>query len=78
MTTILTFDTTHHALRAEQIAGGLRLGAEVVPAPAEAQAKCDLALECLDEDLPALREALERAGVAYRLFIRSGGAGPAV
>lgn len=78
MTTILTFDTTHHALRAEQIANEHRLGAEVVPAPAGADAKCDLALECLDEDLPALRDALERAGVIYGLFTGTGGVGPAV
>jgi hypothetical protein len=79
MTSILTFDTTHHALHAEQIVKQRRLGAEVIPAPAEANAKCDLAIECLDEDVPTLRLALEEAGVRYSIFVRSpdGSAGEA-
>lgn len=71
VTTILTFPTTHHALHAEEIAVRLRLGAQVVPAPAEANAKCDLALECLDEDLTDLRSALDEAAVRYDIFVRS-------
>jgi hypothetical protein len=77
MTSILTFPTTHHALHAEEIANGLRLGAQVIPAPAEANAKCDLALECLDEDLPGLRSALDEAGVRYDVFVRSRAGGGA-
>jgi hypothetical protein len=57
---------------AEQVAGERRLGAEVVPAPADSNAKCDLALECLNEDLPVLRQALEEAGIPYRVYVRSG------
>jgi len=76
-TAILTFDTTHHALWAEQVVAERRLGAQVVPAPAEADAKCDLAIECLAEDLPALRLALDAAGIPYTEFVRTaaGGAG---
>jgi hypothetical protein len=73
MTTLLTFDTTHHALWAEQIVAEHRLGAQVVPSPAEANAKCDLAIECLDEDLNELRRALEAAGVPFRIFVRNRG-----
>lgn len=69
--TVLTFDTTHHALWAEQLARDQRLAAEVVPAPADSNAKCDLALECLDEDVQALRQALEEAGIPYAVYIRS-------
>lgn len=67
-TTILTFDTTHHALRAEQIALELHLGAQVVPAPADSLAKCDLALEVLDEDVEGLLRALERDPVPFRIY----------
>lgn len=73
MTTILTFDTTHHALHAEEIANRIRVGAEVVPAPAEAKAKCDLAIECLDEDLAALRQALDEEEVRYSIYVRNRG-----
>lgn len=65
---VLVFDTTHHALWAEQVARESGLGAEVVPAPAASEAKCDLALEFLPEEEGALRHALERAGVPYRVF----------
>jgi hypothetical protein len=65
---VLTFDTTHHALWAEEIALSSGLGAQVVPAPAASQAKCGLALEVLPEELEVLRVALDRAGVAYQLY----------
>lgn len=69
---LLVFDTTHHALWAEQIARDGLLGVEVVPAPAASDAKCDLALEYLPEDEPALLEALQQAGVPFRAW-REGG-----
>jgi hypothetical protein len=65
---IFTFDTTHHALWAEQIALGLSLGAQVIPAPAAANAKCSLALEVLEEDSEALRHALDAQGVMFFEF----------
>jgi hypothetical protein len=65
---LLVFDTTHHALWAEQIARELLLGAEVVPAPAASRAKCDLALEFLPEDEAALLAALQRAEVPHRVW----------
>jgi len=68
--TLLTFETTHDALRAEQVAGEHRLGAQVVPAPAAAHAKCGLALECLSEDMPALVAALAAADVRYGVYVR--------
>ena len=66
--TVLTFDTTHHALWAEEIALERAFGVQVVPAPAAAKAKCDLALEVLPEDLDALVAALDENGVAFRIF----------
>jgi hypothetical protein len=65
---LLTFDTTHHALWAEEIAVGGALGVQVVPAPADAKAKCDLALEVLPEDFDALIAALRASGVEYRVY----------
>ena len=68
MMRLLTFDTTHHALLAEQIAHDNGLGAEVTPAPPESEAKCDLALEYLVEDEAALLAALRDARVEFRIF----------
>jgi hypothetical protein len=69
---IFTFDTTHHALWAEQIAMERGIGAQVIPAPADAKAKCDLALEVLDEEAALLVTALLDEGVPFRPYIRSG------
>ncbi|HSJ13662.1 MAG TPA: DUF3343 domain-containing protein [Longimicrobiales bacterium] len=66
---LLVFDTTHHAMWAEQLAREHRVGAEVVPAPAASQARCDLALEYLPEDEAVLLTALEAAGVAFRRWL---------
>lgn len=67
---VVVFDTTHHALWAEEVARELGLGAEIVPAPAAAGAGCDLALETLTDDLPALIEALRQRSIVFRVFDR--------
>ncbi|MCI0435448.1 MAG: DUF3343 domain-containing protein [Gemmatimonadetes bacterium] len=76
MTAILVFDTTHHAMWAEQIALDLLLGVQVVPAPADSGAKCDLALEVLVEDEKQLCDALAANGVPYGIYGRSPAARP--
>jgi hypothetical protein len=70
MAAIFTFDSTHHALWAEQIAMERGLGAQVVPAPPESNAKCDLALEVLEDDAEPLMAALLDAGVEFARFDR--------
>lgn len=65
---VFTFDTTHHALWAEDVARERGIPAEAIPAPAEAHARCNLALEVLPEDVDALGAALDAEGVPYRLF----------
>jgi len=64
----LVFETTHHALWAEEVAREARLGVEVVPAPAAARAGCDLALAVLDEDVAELLAALRERGITVRVF----------
>lgn len=68
MSRVLTFDTTHHALLAEQIALENGLAAQVTPAPAEAKAKCDLAVEYLPEEESQLLRLLDDADVKYEIF----------
>ncbi len=62
---VFTFDTTHHALWAEELAVEAGIPAEVVPAPPAAHARCDLALECLHDDGDRLAGALASAGVEF-------------
>lgn len=66
--TVFTFETTHHALWAEEVAAEAGIPAEVVPAPPAAHARCNLAIETLPETVGALGAALDAAGVPYSLF----------
>jgi hypothetical protein len=68
---LLTFDTTHHALWAEQLAHEHGLAAEPTPAPPESGALCDIALEYLPEEELQLGDVLRSAGIEFRLW-RSG------
>jgi hypothetical protein len=70
VTGLLTFDTTHHALLAEQVALEHGFGVQVTPAPADSGAKCDLALEYFSEDEMRLAETLGAAGVVFRIYRR--------
>lgn len=65
---LLTFDTTHHALYAEQLAHEHGLAAEPTPAPAESGAQCDIALEFLPDEEERLMAVLREAGVEFRLW----------
>jgi hypothetical protein len=67
MTRVFLFDSTHHALWAEEIALERGLAVQVIPAPPDAEARCDLALEALPEESEALAAALAAAGVRFRL-----------
>ncbi|HEX6308264.1 MAG TPA: DUF3343 domain-containing protein [Longimicrobiales bacterium] len=73
MARLLTFDTTHHALLAEQLAHEQGLAAEVTPAPPESGAKCDLAIEFMPDEEDRLLDILRAAGVEFRLFETSSG-----
>lgn len=65
MRALFTFETTHHALWAEEIATEAGIAAEVVPAPPAARARCNLALETLPAEEEELARELERAGVPF-------------
>ena len=66
MNKVLVFDTTHHALWAEEIARGQGIAVEVVPAPEGVDAKCGMALEVLSESFPKLQAMLAQEGVPFR------------
>jgi hypothetical protein len=65
---LLTFETTHHALWAEEVARESGIPAEVVPAPPAVRARCNLALETLPEDLARLRHRLGEVGVPHEVW----------
>lgn len=44
MQALITFDSTHHALRGEQILEQAQLGPDIIPTPREITASCGLSL----------------------------------
>jgi hypothetical protein len=64
-----TFDTTHHALWAEEIAKEDRIPHEIVPSPPEANARCDIAIAILAEDVARMAGLLESSGVSFRIYV---------
>ena len=72
MRTLFTFETTHHALWAEEVATERSIPCEIVPAPPAAAARCNLALETLPECIETLRTALRSAGVPFGSYTSEG------
>lgn len=68
-TVLWVFETTHHALWAEEVARSAGLAVELVPAPPAAAARCQLALAAWAEEADAVETALRRAGVPARRYI---------
>jgi hypothetical protein len=68
VTRLLTFDTTHHALWAEQLAHEHGLAAQPTPAPPESGALCDIAIEYLPDEELQLRDVLTSAGIEFRTW----------
>ncbi|UCC25404.1 MAG: DUF3343 domain-containing protein [Gemmatimonadales bacterium] len=62
---LFTFDTTHMALWAEEVAQEAGIPAEVVPAPPGTRAKCGLALATLEKFVDPLADVLDDAGVVF-------------
>ena len=65
---VFTFDTTHHALWAEEVATESGVPVEVVPAPDGSEAKCDLALRTFPDRIPELERLFQQAGISFRLY----------
>ena len=62
------FETTNAALWAEDVAEEEGIPVDVTPAPAEADAKCDIALVVRADDVPPLTVALTEEGVPFRIW----------
>lgn len=65
-TAVFTFDTTHHALWAEDVARERNVPSEVIPAPPETNSKCDLALQVPRDRADGLEAAFRDEGIEFR------------
>jgi hypothetical protein len=62
------FETTHQAMWAEEVAREQGIPAEVVGAPADAKAKCGLALRTEGTHCEALQLAMTTQGIEFRTY----------
>lgn len=60
---LMTFDSTHHALRAEQILKENQHRHLLIPTPREITASCGLAIRVDPTNRAAIRQQLEQHGV---------------
>lgn len=65
---IFIFETTHHAMWAEDVAHEQAIPVEVVPAPPEGGAKCGIALRIPDGRADELTNALDEERILYRIL----------
>lgn len=65
-TSVFTFDTSHHALWAEDVAGERAVPVEVIPAPPESGSKCDLALRAFRRQADELESAFLDEGIEFK------------
>lgn len=63
---VFTFDTTHHALWAEDVAREKDVPCDVIPAPPETNSKCDLALQVPRGQADVLESAFRGEGIEFR------------
>lgn len=66
MQALIAFDSTHHALRGEQLLQQAGLMIDIIPTPREITASCGLTLSLAETDLPRAMMLLREAGVDYR------------
>lgn len=66
---LFTFETTHLAMWAEDVARERGVPAEVVPAPPAARAKCGLALQTLVDRAEELEGAMRDEGIEFQRHI---------
>jgi hypothetical protein len=65
-TSVFTFDTSHHALWAEDVAREMAVPVEVIPAPPQSGSKCDLALRTIRPRADELEQAFQGEGIEFR------------
>lgn len=68
MKKLVVFDTTHHALWAEEIARDQGIAVEVVPAPEGADAKCGMALEVKTSSYEDLKGLLAKENIPFKEY----------
>jgi hypothetical protein len=65
---IFIFETTHHAMWAEDVARDRAIPVELVPAPPDGGAKCGVALQTPTHRAGELTEALDSERILYRVL----------
>jgi len=63
---VYTFDSSHHAFWAEDLAREHGLPIDVIPAPSNAESKCGLALRLSEQRSAELENLCSREGINFR------------
>lgn len=65
---ILAFDSTHHAIKAEEQLKKNKLEAEMIPTPRDVDASCGLSIKIPGRYLEKVREIIDISGSRVKLY----------
>lgn len=65
---ILAFDSTYHAIKAEEKLKKNKLEAEMIPTPRDVDASCGLSIKISDRCLERVRELIDMQGSRVKLY----------
>ena len=65
---ILAFDSTHHAIKAEEQLKKNKLEAEMIPTPRDVDASCGLSIKIPDRCVERARELIDMPGSRVKLY----------
>ncbi|MDR1774206.1 MAG: DUF3343 domain-containing protein [Clostridioides sp.] len=63
---VVSFNSTHHAIRSEKLLKENEMKIQVLPTPREISASCGLSISFVKDDLEDIRELLKENSIDYR------------
>jgi hypothetical protein len=66
---VILVDSTSHAMRIEHVLAMAKLETKMVPVPRQLSSDCGVCVRVRQEDIPAIRQQLEKNKVAYNEIV---------
>lgn len=66
---VILVDSTSHAMRIEHVLAMIKLETKMVPVPRHLSSDCGVCVRVRREDIPAIRQQLEKNKVAYNEIV---------
>jgi bacterioferritin-associated ferredoxin len=67
---VIMVDSTSHAMRIEHVLAMAKLETKMIPVPRHLSSDCGVCVRVLQEDMPAIRQQLNKNKVAYNEIVK--------